>query len=156
MRNRKFWMGGITMVALAGCGGSSDYPAPRHEALEMAPEIEASAMTDQASGLSILDLMEGDGDQAMAGQRVTIHYNGWHPDGTLFDSSLSREEPLQFVLGFREVIRGWEVGIRGMKVGGRRILVIPPDLGYGSRGLRGVVPRNATLVFEVRLLSVGD
>ena len=113
-------------------------------------------MTLTPEGLYYHDLAEGTGKMAEVNDRVTIHYNGWHPDGTLFDSSLSREEPLQFVLGFREVIRGWEVGIRGMKVGGRRILVIPPDLGYGARGLRGVVPQNAILVFDVQLLDVGE
>ncbi|TFH66963.1 MAG: FKBP-type peptidyl-prolyl cis-trans isomerase [Gemmatimonadales bacterium] len=113
-------------------------------------------MTLTPDGLYYHDLALGTGEEAQLNDRVTIHYNGWHPDGTLFDSSVALEEPIQFVLGVREVILGWEVGIRGMKVGGRRILVIPPKLGYGSRGLPGVVPRNATLVFEVRLLDVRD
>jgi len=126
--------------------------------VEFSPELGVylDQMTLTPDGLYYHDLALGTGEEAGANDRVTIHYHGWHPDGTLFDSSLAREEPFQFVLGMREVIQGWEVGVRGMKVGGRRLLVVPPDLGYGSRGIRGVVPRNATLVFEVRLLDVGE
>jgi peptidylprolyl isomerase len=113
-------------------------------------------MTLTPEGLYYYDLAEGTGEAAERGDRVRIHYNGFFPDGTLFDSSQARGEPIQFVLGMREVIRGWELGVPGMKHGGRRLLVIPPDLGYGSRGLSGVVPGNSTLVFEVQLLEVGE
>ncbi len=148
-----------TLFALSSCAtGGTGEGAGDPTQVVFSPDlgIFLDQMTLTPEGLYFHDLVEGTGKAAQVNDRVTIHYNGWHPDGTLFDSSLSREEPLPFVLGFREVIRGWEVGIRGMKVGGRRILVIPPDLGYGSRGLRGVVPRNATLVFDVQLLEVGE
>lgn len=113
-------------------------------------------MTVTPDGVYYHDLVEGTGEEVGVNRRVTIHYNGWLPDGTLVDSSLALEEPIQFVLGFREVIRGWEVGVRGMKVGGRRLMVVPPDLAYGSRGQRGIVPGNATLVFDIQLLKVGE
>ena len=149
----------LATLALSSCasGGTGEASGDPTQ-VEFAPElgIYLDQMTLTPDGLYYHDLDLGIGEEAQLNDRVTIHYNGWHPDGTLFDSSVAREEPIQFVLGFREVIRGWEVGVRGMKVGGQRILVIPPDLGYGSRGLRGVVPRNATLVFEVRLLDVSD
>ena len=112
-------------------------------------------MTRTPEGLYFHDLALGTGEEADRNDRVRIHYNGFLPDGTPFDSSVARDEPIQFVLGMREVVQGWEIGVRGMKVGGRRLLVIPPELGYGSRGLTGVVPRNATLVFEIQLLEVG-
>lgn len=107
-----------------------------------------------ASGLIIEDLTVGDGETATAGQAVTVHYTGWLTDGTKFDSSKDRREPFQFVLGGRMVIGGWDEGVQGMKVGGTRKLTIPPKLGYGARGAGGVIPPNATLVFDVELLSI--
>jgi FKBP-type peptidyl-prolyl cis-trans isomerase len=123
-----------------------------------APElgIVLDQMTRTPEGLFYHDLAEGTGDEADRNDRVKIHYNGFLPNGAPFDSSVARDEPIQFVLGMREVVRGWEIGVRGMKEGGRRLLVIPPDLGYGSRGLPGAVPGNATLVFEIQLLEVGE
>ncbi|MCU7806687.1 MAG: FKBP-type peptidyl-prolyl cis-trans isomerase [Candidatus Thiodiazotropha sp. (ex Semelilucina semeliformis)] len=109
-------------------------------------------MTD--SGLKYEDLSEGDGEQAAAGQRVTVHYTGWLVEGEKFDSSLDRNQPFDFTLGKGMVIRGWDEGVAGMKVGGKRRLTIPPQLGYGARGAGGVIPPNATLVFEVELLAV--
>jgi FKBP-type peptidyl-prolyl cis-trans isomerase len=122
-----------------------------------APELGVflDQMTLTPEGFYYHDLVEGSGEEAGPNDRVRIHYNGWLPDGTLFDSSVALGEPIQVVLGMREVIRGWELGIPGMRVGGRRLLVIPPDLGYGARGQRGVVPGNSTLVFEIQLLEVG-
>ena len=118
-------------------------------------------MTTTTSGLEYEDTIGGDGAQAEPGQRVRVHYTGWLYDpqaknsrGAKFDSSKDRGQPFSFGLGGGEVIRGWDEGVQGMKVGGTRVLTIPPDMGYGSRGAGGVIPPNATLVFEVELLSV--
>jgi FKBP-type peptidyl-prolyl cis-trans isomerase FkpA len=105
--------------------------------------------------LGIEDLVVGQGDTAAKGQRVSVHYTGWLTDGRKFDSSKDRNQPFQFALGRGEVIRGWDQGVEGMKVGGTRKLTIPPEMGYGARGAGGVIPPNATLVFEVDLLGVG-
>lgn len=106
-----------------------------------------------ATGLQYLDIAVGSGEVARAGQTVTVHYTGWLTDGTKFDSSKDRDDPFQFNLGAGEVIRGWDEGVQGMQVGGVRKLTIPAALGYGSRGAGGDIPPNATLVFEVELLS---
>ena len=106
------------------------------------------------SALQIEEMEVGTGAEAVAGKAVTVHYTGWLTDGTLFDSSHSRNEPFEFGLGRGQVIRGWDEGVAGMKVGGRRRLTIPPEMGYGARGAGGVIPPNATLVFEVELLGV--
>ena len=111
-----------------------------------------------ASGLLIEDLVVGNGATAAAGQRVSVHYTGWLDSGgkpgAKFDSSNDRGQPFMFSLGKGEVIRGWDEGVAGMKVGGKRKLTIPPELGYGSRGAGKVIPPNATLLFEVELLAV--
>ncbi|HEX8987853.1 MAG TPA: FKBP-type peptidyl-prolyl cis-trans isomerase [Rhodocyclaceae bacterium] len=113
-----------------------------------------STSNTTASGLVIEDIREGEGAVAAAGQYVTVHYTGWLTDGTKFDSSKDRDEPFEFALGARHVIAGWDEGVQGMKIGGVRKLTIPPQLGYGARGAGGVIPPNATLVFEVELLGV--
>ncbi|MCC6349195.1 MAG: FKBP-type peptidyl-prolyl cis-trans isomerase [Candidatus Eisenbacteria bacterium] len=107
-----------------------------------------------ASGLVYEDLAIGNGKMADPGLQVSVHYTGWLTDGTKFDSSHDRNQPYQFTLGQGEVIQGWDEGIKGMRVGGKRKLTVPPDLAYGSRGAGGVIPPNATLVFEVELLGV--
>jgi FKBP-type peptidyl-prolyl cis-trans isomerase FkpA len=106
------------------------------------------------SGLIIEDLSVGDGAEASAGKYVTVHYTGWLTNGSKFDSSKDRNDPFSFPLGARHVIAGWDEGVQGMKVGGTRKLTIPPELGYGRRGAGGVIPPDATLVFEVELLGV--
>ncbi len=112
----------------------------------------AEMMTD--SGLKYEDLVAGDGAVAEKGNQVSVHYTGWLTDGSKFDSSVDRNDPFQFGLGRGMVIRGWDEGVAGMKVGGKRKLTIPPQLGYGAQGAGGVIPPNATLVFEVELLQI--
>ena len=112
-------------------------------------------MPSTPSGLIVEDINIGDGAAAAAGQKVTVHYTGWLTNGTKFDSSRDRNDPFVFPLGGGRVIKGWDEGVQGMKVGGKRKLTIPPALGYGARGAGSVIPPNATLVFEVELLGVG-
>lgn len=115
-----------------------------------------SVTTD--SGLVIDDVVVGEGAEATAGQFVSVHYTGWLDNngtaGKKFDSSKDRNDPFEFHLGGRQVIAGWDEGVQGMKVGGTRKLTIPPALGYGARGAGGVIPPNATLIFEVELLGI--
>lgn len=118
-------------------------------------------MTTTASGLQYEDTVIGTGDTAAAGQHVTVHYTGWLFDaaapqnrGRKFDSSKDRNDPFDFSLGGGMVIGGWDEGVQGMQIGGTRVLTIPPELGYGASGAGGVIPPNATLIFEVELLAV--
>ncbi len=124
-----------------------------------ADEKKEGKVVTTDSGLKYQDLKEGTGDAAKAGDVVQVHYTGWlTTDGTTkgkkFDSSLDRGEPFKFKLGNGDVIKGWDEGVAGMKVGGKRLLVIPPALGYGARGAGGDIPPNATLLFEVELLKI--
>ena len=112
------------------------------------------SITTTESGLQIEDLTVGTGATASSGQQVVVHYTGWLTNGNKFDSSKDRNDPFQFPLGMRHVIAGWDEGVEGMQVGGVRKLTIPPQLGYGARGAGGVIPPNATLVFEVELLDI--
>ncbi len=111
-------------------------------------------VTRTPSGLEVHEIERGFGDVARAGKTVSVHYTGYLENGTKFDSSLDRGEPFTFALGAGKVIRGWDEGLVGMKVGGRRKLVIPPDLAYGKKGAGRLIPPDATLVFDVELMSV--
>lgn len=117
-----------------------------------APEPAEDVVEQYSDELQVTDVVVGTGETAVSGSTVTVHYRGTLTDGTVFDSSLTRE-PLTFKLGARRVIRGWDQGLVGMKVGGKRTLVIPPRLGYGSRAM-GVIPPNAHLIFDAELLAV--
>ena len=123
--------------------------------IEFAAElnVDLEEMERQSSGLHVRDLEIGDGAFATPGDTVTVHYTGWLPDGTQFDSSRGRG-PFAFALGIGQVIPGWDQGVAGMREGGRRQLVIPPSLAYGPAGMGGVIPPNATLVFDVELIEV--
>jgi FKBP-type peptidyl-prolyl cis-trans isomerase len=140
------------ILALAACqpSGSNNN---QEAAMESAPVIQT------IDGLQITDLIVGDGATAESGQTIVVHYTGWlydptQPDnkGSKFDSSVDRGQPFEFPLGAGRVIKGWDQGFSGMQVGGKRLLVIPPEMGYGSRGT-GPIPPNATLMFEVELLD---
>lgn len=115
---------------------------------------ESSQEVTTPSGLKYVDQVVGTGEAAVAGQNVSVHYTGWLENGKKFDSSVDRGQPFSFPLGAGRVIKGWDEGVQGMKVGGKRKLTIPSDLGYGARGAGGVIPPNATLVFDVELLGV--
>jgi peptidylprolyl isomerase len=132
----------------------SDAAVAQGRAADLGGELTAPRERVTESGLRITDLEVGEGAEALSGQNVTVNYRGTLENGTEFDSSYGRG-PFSFPLGAGRVIRGWDEGVAGMRVGGKRRLVIPPDLGYGSRGAGGVIPPDATLIFEVELLKVG-
>ena len=122
------------------------------------PAAATNQVIEMPDGLKYTDTKTGDGATAASGNKVSVHYTGWlfnnGAKGTKFDSSVDRGQPFQFTLGAHQVIRGWDEGVAGMKVGGKRTLIIPPELGYGARGAGGVIPPNATLMFDVELLGV--
>ena len=133
----------LSLIALFAFGQSPSAPA----------KVQGKPQT-KPDGLQYWDIKVGSGAEAKAGQQVTVHYTGWLTDGKKFDSSLDRGQPFTFKLGAGQVIKGWDEGVAGMKIGGKRQLRIPPELGYGSRGAGGVIPPNATLIFDVELLGV--
>ena len=136
-----------TLFAMAPDNTSADVSA-------LGGPLESADTRITASGLKITELSVGDGAEASAGQTVVVHYRGTLENGKQFDASYDRVTPFSFPLGAGRVIKGWDEGVVGMKVGGKRKLVIPPDLAYGSRGAGGVIPPNATLTFEGELLDV--
>jgi len=172
MRSLTGWLALAALIAVTGCQqqsgsssastsstttstGTAAAPAPA-PAPATQPPADASGAKEvtMPSGLKYVDMTVGDGTLAESGKTVSVHYTGWLTDGTKFDSSVDRGQPFSFTLGAGQVIRGWDEGVAGMRVGGKRKLTIPSDLGYGSRGAGGVIPPNATLVFDVELLGV--
>ena len=142
-------------VGLVGCGNKADRGGTASKGgFSAALEIDTTALTRTPSGLRYQDVSLGSGTVASAGKTVSVHYTGWLPNGEKFDSSRDRNQPFGFTLGAGQVIAGWDEGVAGMKVGGRRKLVIPPDLGYGTAGAPPDIPPGATLVFDVELLDV--
>ncbi|TAK11620.1 MAG: FKBP-type peptidyl-prolyl cis-trans isomerase [Anaerolineae bacterium] len=139
----------VVLYVLFGNPGSGGETSVENPFID--PNVE---VITTASGLQYQDLLVGDGDVAVTGKVVRVHYTGWLLDGTKFDSSKDRNEPFEFPLGQGRVIAGWDEGVAGMRVGGKRLLIIPAALGYGERGAGGVIPPGATLVFEVELLAV--
>jgi FKBP-type peptidyl-prolyl cis-trans isomerase FkpA len=153
-------------LAVAACAGD-DAPEPAADAAAEAPaaepgapsfapalEVDLAKLTQSSTGLYVQDVHEGQGEPLAAGQTAVVHYTGWLPDGTKFDSSRDRNQPYEVPVGQGQVIPGWEEGLQGMKAGGHRKLVVPPGLAYGAEGMGGVIPPNATLVFDIELLEV--
>jgi FKBP-type peptidyl-prolyl cis-trans isomerase FkpA len=143
----------------AAAGQSQKPPAQTPQPKEKPAAMDKTEKTEPKevvtpSGLKYVDLKQGEGDEAKSGQIVEVHYTGWLTDGKKFDSSLDRGQPFAFRLGAGQVIKGWDEGVAGMKVGGKRKLTIPPGLAYGNRAVGGVIPPNSTLLFEVELLGV--
>jgi FKBP-type peptidyl-prolyl cis-trans isomerase len=141
---RSFLNAIVVLTAILGWGGA------------MAASEQSSTTQEimTSSGLKYVDQVVGTGDVAVVGKTASVHYTGWLENGKKFDSSVDRGQPFSFPLGAGCVIKGWDEGVQGMKVGGKRKLTIPSDLGYGSRGAGGVSPPNATLIFDVELLGV--
>lgn len=140
----------LVIILIVVAGGAYSLTHPRN----WGPFQQKSADDNKIQGMKIETLKEGTGPEAKAGDLVTVHYVGTLENGTKFDSSVDRGQPFQFTLGQNMVIQGWELGVAGMKAGEKRKLTIPPELGYGSQGAGGVIPPNATLIFEIDLLHI--
>jgi peptidylprolyl isomerase len=151
LRNQRIAILVIILLLLAG-GAYLVWSAASDNSAGNLPNL--SGMTTTASGLQYKDTQIGSGDEATPGKMVSVHYTGWLQNGVKFDSSLDRGQPFTLNVGVGQVIPGWDEGLVGMKVGGKRLLVIPPELGYGAAGSPPVIPPNATLIFEVELLEV--
>lgn len=151
LRNQRIAILVIILLLLAG-GAYLVWSAASDNSAGNLPNL--SGMTTTASGLQYKDTQIGSGAEATPGKMVSVHYTGWLQNGVKFDSSLDRGQPFTLNVGVGQVIPGWDEGLVGMKVGGKRLLVIPPELGYGAAGSPPVIPPNATLIFEVELLEV--
>lgn len=155
------WLTVMLIMMLAACGGANEPTAETGEeetavSTPEQPTTNPSEATESVTELQFIETEAGDGPQAQPGQLVAVHYTGKLADGTVFDSSLDRGEPIEFVLGAGRVIPGWDQGIAMMNVGDKATLIIPPDLAYGASGAGGVIPPNATLTFDVELMSAID
>ncbi len=138
----------LALALIVGCQqGETPFPT------EM-PELESLDLQPGSEGMEYVVLKEGDGDSPQRGQTAVVHYRGWLKSGEEFDSSIQRDQPFEFPVGMRRVIKGWDLAVAEMKIGERRLVVIPSELGYGSRGAGGVIPPNATLVFAIELLEI--
>jgi FKBP-type peptidyl-prolyl cis-trans isomerase len=154
--NKSFLVFAMASALLFGCRSNNPKASEQASAAPTAaaPSADSQGLTTTADGLKYSDLKAGDGPAIQAGQTAVVHYTGWLENGTKFDSSLDRNQPFEFPLGQGRVIKGWDEGVAGMKVGGKRRLIIPSQLGYGPAGAGGVIPPNATLIFEVELLAI--
>jgi FKBP-type peptidyl-prolyl cis-trans isomerase FkpA len=144
----------LLLTGSLSCGGAEAPNKDQGSGFSAALGIDTAAMTKTPSGLRYEDLVRGDGAEAVEGRTAVVHYAGWLPNGEQFDNSRERNEPFNFLVGAGRVIAGWDEGVAGMKVGGRRKLVVPPNLGYGTAGAPPDIPPGATLVFDVELLDV--
>ena len=149
------FVAGAMVIIVVLAAGAADAQAPANR------DTGGSKLSATVTTLQKNDVKQGTGAEAQAGKTAVVHYTGWLYDpaqpggkGTKFDSSVDRKQPFDFPLGGGRVIRGWDEGVVGMKVGGQRTLIIPPDMGYGARGAGGVIPPNATLIFDVELIDV--
>lgn len=144
----------MLLTASLGCGGESRKGEGTAVTFNPSLAVDLGSMTKTPSGLRYQEVAKGEGAEATAGRTASVHYTGWLTNGEKFDSSRDRNEPFSFTLGAGQVIAGWDEGVAGMKVGGRRKLVIPASLGYGTAGAPPDIPAGATLVFDVELLDV--
>ena len=144
------WIVAGGLLLFAGCHN------PAKEDTQTIYPGERTTMEKQStrSGLAFIDITPGTGATPRSGEKVTVHYTGYLTDGKKFDSSVDRGQPFTFTIGVGQVVRGWDEGVMSMRVGGKRKLIIPPELGYGSRGAGGVIPPNAELIFDVELLRI--
>lgn len=144
----------LTAAAFAQTSAPAHKPVPAARSNTNAPTKVTGDGVKTESGLQYWDIKVGVGPVAKAGDHVTVHYTGWLTTGKKFDSSVDANHPFDFTLGQGDVIKGWDEGVAGMKVGGKRQLRIPPELAYGETGFKGVIPPNATLIFDIRMLAV--
>jgi FKBP-type peptidyl-prolyl cis-trans isomerase FkpA len=153
-RNQRLLIGGIILVVLAVIGYFAFTALQNNNSTSSSSSSSSGQATTTSSGLQVIDEVVGSGQEAKTGDMVSVNYTGWLADGTKFDSSYDRNQAFDFTLGAGDVIQGWDEGVVGMKVGGKRKLIIPPDLAYGATGYPPMIPANATLTFEVELVSI--